>query len=426
MKVVFFAGTAVAGLKSIGYKSAESFGGGWSEALFDKLKKCEYVEAHYVFLSNIVKKISSTYFDGAYYHIIPDFSRSELKLSNKTIALMSETIGKIDPDIVHIWGTERQKTLEMIRIVGKEKSIVSITGIISKCGYHYLGNINKEKIIIPTINDLLRGRDIFLQKRFFYKCGILETQTLKEAKYVFGRTTWDLACIKQINKNIEYMHLNEALRPVFYSGQWKYEKCKKYSIFVSQGSYPLKGLHKLFEALPLILKEYPDAHVYVTGPNIVKDDTMIDRIKRTTYGRYLRNLIKKLDIKDNVTFLGLKNDREMYDQYLSANVFVVPSLIENSPNSLGEAMMLGVPCVASYVGGIPDMIRDKEEGFLYPFDEEYMLAYYICKIFGDVDLANSFSKKASQHARETHNMSTILSAMLENYRKIIDRNKTNR
>lgn len=422
MKVVFFANPAIAGLKSVGYENAESFGGGWSEALFDKLKKIEYVEAHYIFLSNIVKELSVTYLDGAYYYIIPEFNGKELKMSKKTIELMRETIRKIDPDIVHIWGTERQKTLEMLKIAGNNKSVVSITGIISKCGYHYFGNIDRGKFLIPTLNDLLRKRSVFSQRKFFYDCSAFETLAIKEAKYVFGRTTWDRACVKQINESIEYMHLNEALRPVFYSGKWNYENCKKHSIFVSQGSYPLKGLHKLLEAMPIILKQFPDAHVYIAGPNIVNNHTIIDRLKRTTYGRYIIQLMKKLNVRDNVTFLGMKNEKEMYSQYLSANVFAMPSLIENSPNSLGEAMMLGVPCVAAYSGGIPDMIKDKEEGFLYPFDEEYMLAYYICEIFNDVGLANKLSKAASARARETHNIDNIMSEMLKFYEKIVDTN----
>lgn len=420
MKVVFFSGPAIAGLKSIGYENAESSGGGWSEALFDKLKNRNSIEAHYIFLSNIVNKLVVTNYNGAYYHIVPLLGKTETDLPNMTINVLNEEIDKLDPDIVHIWGTERRKSLEMIRIAGNNRCVISITGIISKCWNYYLGNIDKIRLLIPSINDFLRMCGPLSQRKSFYKFGLFEKQAIKKAKYVFGRTTWDYACVKQINRDIEYMHLNEALRPVFYSGQWRYENCKKHSIFVSQGSYPLKGLHKLLEAMPIVLEQFPDAHIYIAGPNIVKDDTLVDRIKRTTYGRYIINLMKKLNIRDKVTFVGVKNEKGMYEQYLSSNVFVMPSLIENSPNSLGEAMILGVPCVAAYVGGIPDMIKNNEEGFLYPFDEEYMLAHYICEIFNDVDLANKLSKAASVRARETHNVDNIISEMLKCYEKIID------
>ena len=420
MKVIFFSSPAIAGLRSIGYENAKSSGGGWSEALFDKLKDRNSIEAHYMFLSNAVRELVVTNYMGAYYHVIPLFGRTEVCLIDTTINIIKEEIDKIDPDIVHVWGTERRKTLEMIRIAGSDRCVISITGMVSVYWHHYLGDIDKNKVMIPSINDFLRRQSLFLQRRSFHELGLFEKQAIKEAKYVFGRTTWDYACVKQINRDIEYMHLNEALRPVFYSGQWRYENCKKHSIFVSQGSYPLKGLHKLLEAMPIVLEQFPDAHIYIAGPNIVKDDTLVDRIKRTTYGRYIINLMKKLNIRDKVTFVGVKNEKGMYEQYLSSNVFVMPSLIENSPNSLGEAMILGVPCVAAYVGGIPDMIKNNEEGFLYPFDEEYMLAHYICEIFNDVDLANKLSKAASVRARETHNVDNIISEMLKCYEKIID------
>ena len=59
------------------------------------------------------------------------------------------------------------------------------------------------------------------------------------------------------------------------------------------------------------------------------------------------------ELEDKVSFLGPLNAEQMKAEYLRSNVFLCPSSIENSPNSLGEAQMLGVPCVASYVGGIP-------------------------------------------------------------------------
>ena len=55
----------------------------------------------------------------------------------------------------------------------------------------------------------------------------------------------------------------------------------------------------------------------------------------------------------------------MRQAYLEADVFLLPSQSENSPNSLGEAMLLGLPCVASNAGGIPDMLADGQEGLLY-------------------------------------------------------------
>ena len=92
----------------------------------------------------------------------------------------------------------------------------------------------------------------------------------------------------------------------------------------------------------------------------------------------------------------------MKSMYMKANVFVSASSIENSPNSLGEAMLLGVPCVSSRVGGVHNLMEHGKEGYVYPADEIYMLAYYICDLFGDYKKACEFGKRARHHAMKTH------------------------
>ena len=145
---------------------------------------------------------------------------------------------------------------------------------------------------------------------------------------------------------------------------------------------------------------------------------MWDRIKITNYGKYIKELIEQNDLQNCVVFTGVLDEKKMCEQFLKAHVFVCPSSIENSPNSLGEAMLLGVPCVASDVGGITDMITHKQEGFVYQSDAPYMLAYYVCEIFQHQDLAESLSKKAREHALKTHNRENNLLRLLEIYTNI--------
>ena len=94
----------------------------------------------------------------------------------------------------------------------------------------------------------------------------------------------------------------------------------------------------------------------------------------------------------------------MKERFLLSSVFVCPSVLENSPNTVGEAMLLGVPVVASDGGGIPDMVTDGQTGLLIPAGDSAALAKAISRIWDEQEdgegltLAQRISIQASGHA----------------------------
>ena len=111
----------------------------------------------------------------------------------------------------------------------------------------------------------------------------------------------------------------------------------------------------------------------------------------------------------------------MIKKYQKAHVFICPSSIENSPNSLGEAQLIGTPTIGSYVGGIPNMIQHHQTGLLYRFEEYEMLAKYICDIFENSTLALHLSQNAITAAEARHNVHDISKKMFNIYNEIIER-----
>ena len=130
-------------------------------------------------------------------------------------------------------------------------------------------------------------------------------------------------------------------------------------------------------------------------------------------------MAKKRGLDENISFIGGINAEKMKELMLSSNVFVCPSSIENSPNSLGEAMLLGVPCIAADVGGVTDMMQNGSEGFVYPFNEHYKLAYYLDYIFSHVKESTEMGLAAKNHARITHAQEVNNQRLISIYRKII-------
>ena len=77
------------------------------------------------------------------------------------------------------------------------------------------------------------------------------------------------------------------------------------------------------------------------------------------------------------------------------------------------------PCISADVGGVLNLMKHNEEGYVYPLDETYMLAYYIKDLFGHPDRAAEFGRKARIHAKKTHDAETNFKTMLDMYESVI-------
>jgi len=322
-----------------------------------------------------------------------------------------------NPDLVHIHGTEYLHTLAMINLCGVRgiKTVVSIQGLLSITAQHFYASLPAKAIYGFTLRNIFNKDSVYLDRKSFARWGDFEISALKKNANVIGRTTWDKANLLQINPEVNYFFCNEILRESFYEYKWDLESCEDHTIFLSQGRDSYKGLHHVVEALPLVLQQFPDTKVYVAGVDITDSSTMKAKLLGTHYGKYIRKRIRKLKLQDYFFFTGLLDECEMCERYLRSHVFVCPSSIENSPNSLGEAMILGVPCVASYVGGIPDMLEHEKEGFLYQGDAPYMLAHYICELFLNNKVALEFSKAARESAKKRHCKDKNMKQLLKIY-----------
>lgn len=334
----------------------------------------------------------------------------------------SHTLNKIRPDIIHIWGTEYIHTEKMVDACIKldmiDKCIISIQGLVSICGkYHFTEGVLNKYIYKYTLRDFIFHDNIRNQRNKFLKNGKSEIRALKKVKHVIGRTDWDKAIIQKYNPNATYHFCNESLRNSFYNASWDVTYIKRHSIFLSQCNYPIKGFHYMLEAMQDIIEEYPDAHIYTTGRDLIHL-SLWEKIKVTVYQKYLIMLINKYSLRDKVTFLGTLSEKEMCSWYKCANVFVSPSTIENSSNSIGEAMLIGCPVVSSDVGGIKNLLIHEKEGYIYQSSAPYMLSYYIKCIFSDIQKTEELSRNAKIHAKNTHDQEKNITQLLNIYDSI--------
>lgn len=399
----------------------EIYGGGWVESLIDSIKTSPN-EFYLTFFHNC-GSLSKGKKENVNYIALPSYKFSRKTLPKKNKKVLEQVIKEVNPDIIHIIGTERLHAKYIFDFFDNKKILVSITGMPSIIAPLYKAGLS-DKVIRhnKTIGDILRHRGIINQQKSFKSMGNNEIELLKKCKNVMGRTEWDFVSTTSINRQIKYFFGNESLRDCFYLNEstWKKDKCLKHSIFMSQASYPLKGLHIVLEALKLVKEVYPDVVLIISGPNILNRNSLLQKLKFTNYGKIIFSIAKKYDVLNNISYIGNINGDAMVNEYKKANVTIVSSIIENKSNTLGEAMMIGSPVICSYVGGMTEMVKHGIDGFFYPYNEPNRLAYFICKLFSDTDLQEKFSKNGVNKAKALFNKESMKQNVLNAYEVIIN------
>lgn len=337
---------------------------------------------------------------------------------------LSSIVAKFDPDIVHIFGTEFPHTRAMANVMKEhpERILIGIQGVLDIYKDHYFDGLPERVINRVTFRDLVRKDSLKIQQNKYALRAVNETEALKIAGNVTGRTPFDKEFTSGVNPAAKYHFMNETLRADFYeyalSAGAARPATEVHSIFLSQGNYPIKGAHMMIRALAKLKEKYPDARVYIAGDNVTRHSTLKEKLKLSSYGKYLLELIKEYSLEDSVTFTGSLPVSDYIDRLSKSNVFVCPSSIENSPNSLGEAMMLGVPCVSANVGGVSGIFDDGRDGILYDFSDIDALVKAVSEIFDNPEKAAEYAANASEHAMATHDPASNYTRLTEIYKDI--------
>jgi glycosyltransferase involved in cell wall biosynthesis len=394
----------------------------WARALGFHLRKKSDVKLAIasVHSGKVLKKFEV---DNVIFYFIPNEKKVKKNGGGEEASkYWSEIIRDFEPDIVHIHGSESMVSYELTKLDLKVPVFLTLQGILSNYWKdEYAGLGLRDLIFNISLRDIVRFSGIILDRQKTKNKSKLEKKLLENIKYVGGRTTWDKVSSLALNPNLKYLFSPEMIRQEFYDAdRWNIHEVKKYRIFMHQGFKPIKGLHLLLEAIDLLKSRYPDIELYMSGTNVMKNRTIKERLLQPGYVKYLFKKIKQYDLEDCIHFTGILNASQIVEELKKSHVMVIPSSIENSPNSLVEAQLVGIPCVASHVGGVPEMITSSQDGFLYTFNEPLMLAEYLSRLFDSNDLCESFSLKSYNNVRKHQSVDDVLNKTMENYKNIIE------
>ncbi|KAB1155784.1 glycosyltransferase family 4 protein [Flavobacterium luteum] len=342
-------------------------------------------------------------------HIINNWTG---KIENSNYILqMKKIIEDFKPDLIHVFGTEgiftsiqSETTIPVvIHLQGLINPIVNAYFPPSQSKLNFLFNFSYFK------NNLL-GKSHFFSMKRLRKQAILEENSLKLAMYVMGRTNWDKSIVRLYAPNAHYFHIDEVLRAPFYfeSNTVNLESDSIYLVSTLSSTI-YKGIDVVLKAAKL-LHEKTNIKFKWQLIGIDKDDKIFKHFEKSI-GVQHKHI--------NIECLGRKSPKELILIVKKSHLFIHPSYIDNSPNSVCEAQMLGIPVVACNVGGITSLIEHKETGMLFPSNGIYELTAIVQDYVNNPKKYLNIAEKAREVAMIRHNKKTILGDVISCYSKIV-------
>ena len=418
MKVLWFSNSPAAA-----YEQTIKGTGGWMATL-DKAMQVK-VELHvayfYPYKQSPFKSGATTYHPIYTGNILMSALKRRVGLDTGRSFLNDclQVIEQVKPDIIHIHGSENT-FIEVAKYTDTPLAL-SIQGNLSVCAHKFLCGFHGEFLNAKrgelTLKSLLLGRRSYKDgKKDLERGALREQKYMPYVRHIIGRTDWDYRISRILAPESHYYVGNEILRDLFYERVWN--NCYnsgKLILHTTNGDNYYKGFETLCHCLHLLNGLGIDVEWRVAG---VSPESKINQITK----RYLKGCYPE----KGLVLMGSLGQDQLVDSLLSSHLYVMPSHIENSPNNLCEAMMLGLPCIATHAGGTASILRNGEEGLIIQDGDPWVMAGAIMELVSQPKQMVQFGQKARATAMKRHDRSKIVEQLIDTYHLIIREETKNR
>jgi len=316
-------------------------------------------------------------------------------------------IKEINPDLIQIFGLESP----FIRIIDKtaQPVIVHIQGLVAPYRYKGYLRVSKfERIKATSLKEIIyyAGLPAIEQKRSDKRLQLERTKYGK-VKYFLGRTDWDRRCVKAFSPQAKYFYCQEIMRQPFFEVEWAPTGNTSTRLFTTIRQGPVKNIDIIFEVADILEKYNPDFKYewYIAGLH--------------PGGKYQKIMQRRGINPKHLHLLSNLPADKIISEMLKSDLFIYPSAIENSSNAVQEAMLVGIPIIATFAGGMSSIIMDGVTGFLVQEGEPYNLAGAILEAWENYGRCIEMSKQARLTARERNKPESVVKSLLEIYQKIL-------
>src|SRR5690554_1215112 len=417
MKILWFSNTPCSASAQLLGKSYSK--GGWLNALQGELVKNVDISLSVAFYWP--KPLAPFAADGTrYYPVLRSGGRRPLQRimgrflgwNNQKAELerLMEVVRQVAPDLVHIHGTEENYGLIQRQL--EVPVVISLQGILSVIALKYFSGI---PFSVLRHSDVLRARlkaaTIGRHYKGIAQGALRERQILAMTRFVAGRTLWDQQVSRLLAPRSWYFEIQELLRPSFFDQVWSKKTFGRPLRVVSTlGPGVYKGLETLVQAL-VVLKEARGMEVEWRVAGLTATHPLC-----RTVARWLKVDLAELPL----SFLGSLDEKSLSALLLDSDLYCQTSHIENSPNSLCEAMLVGLPCIASFVGGTSSILEHEQEGWLVQDGDPYALAAAVTALGNDFERAAGMGRAARKRALQRHDPLCVVETVRKMYADVLN------
>jgi glycosyltransferase involved in cell wall biosynthesis len=299
----------------------------------------------------------------------------ETKIWLDAIWKINKLLRKLNPDVIHVHGTESWYALSTIGI--RIPTVISIQGIINEI--YKDGKIHHE---LAKQGELI---------------------ALKRAKYINPKTKFSVSFLEKIKSTAKQFYIEASIDKRYWNISSSYQKRM---IFVGAVT-KMKGIFEFLDVFFLVKEKHTDMTAIVVGHY---EENLINLIQeRYSSKQYFQDIF----------FTGQLNVEKICDIYKEGGVFCLFSKSENSPNVIMEAMAAGLPVVATNVGSVSNMVLNGESGFVVSLDDISEMASCITKLLDSETLYHQFGALGKQISENRWHVNVNLPKHLAMYNEII-------
>jgi len=304
---------------------------------------------------------------------------------------------------------ERNSAIDIIHFTDVRESFFCNTKI------PIIGNIN------DTYSADIRGlryykryySDWFIRWLYYFIVHQIEFIKLSKPSCVIANSLFTFKTIKskypfsKIKLALCYKSVDiERYSKVLKEREYKKSRFSEPVILFVGGNMQRKGVSDIINASPGVIKQYPNVRFIIVG-----GDKAIDNF---------RNKARKLGVDSNFSFTGWCSQEKIIDYYREATLFIMPSLTEALGVTFLEAMAAGVPVIGTDTGGIPEIIKDGENGRLVPVNSPKAIAKTINELLSDKSAQTRMTEKALETV-QNFSIDNMMKCTMDVYKKVLSK-----